>query len=68
MLLTMRDTLYEGAWGDFETDLAARASGAPHVFATVVTSPAMKDTISRHLGLIAEMRGWEDATGRPLRA
>jgi len=66
MLLRMRDTLYEGNWGDFTRDLEARASGQPHVFETVPDNRAMRDTIIRHLGLIAEMARWEERFGRPL--
>ena len=68
MLLTMRDTLYEGDWSDFETDLKARASDRPHVFDTVPASPTMLATIQRHLSLIADMREWETKTGHRLSA
>ncbi len=68
MLLTMRDTLYEGDWTDFETDLKARASDRPHVFDTVPASPTIVATIQRHLRLIADMREWETRTGRRLPA
>lgn len=68
MLLTMRDTLYEGDWSDFEADLSARSAGRPHVFVTVETSPAMMATIRRHLALIAEMRDWEESSGQRLSA
>ncbi len=68
MLLQIRDTLYEGSWEDFVTDLRRRAEGRPHVFATVPTSPTMPATIAHHLGLITQMQAWEQHHGRPLRA
>ncbi len=68
MLLRMRDTLYEGAWGDFSRDLRARVDGKPHVFETVPTSAAMRDTIAHHLSLIAEMDEWEQKCGETLSA
>ncbi len=66
MLVRMRDTLYEGNWDDFARDLEARASGGRHVFETVPTSPAMKNTIAHHLSLISEMAGWEERFGETL--
>ena len=66
MLLRMRDTLYEGSWDDFARDLESRASGQRHVFETVPTSPAMKNTIAHHLLLISEMAGWEERVGETL--
>ncbi len=68
MLLQIRDTLYEGSWEDFVTDLRRRADGRPHVFETVALSPAMKATIAQHLGLIAQMQAWEHDLGHPLQA
>ena len=68
MLLQMRDTLYEGNWGDFEEDLRARAEDRPHVFATVPRSREMKAVIERHLSMIGEMRGWESTHQRLLTA
>ena len=68
MLLRMRDTLYEGAWEDFNRDLRARVNGKPHVFETVPTSEAMRDTITHHLEMIAEMDAWERKLGHPLSA
>ena len=68
MLLQMRDTLYEGSWDDFVRDLRARAERRPHVFETVPDAPWMKDTIVRHLGLIEQMKAWETAHHRTLRA
>ncbi len=59
MLLQVRDTLYEGSWEDFVTDLTARAAGRAHVFETVPISPAMKATIAQHLDMIERMRQWE---------
>jgi hypothetical protein len=66
MLLTIRDTLYEGSWEDFEADLRARAEDRPHVFETVRTSPEMKATIAGHLAMIDQMRRWERQAGRTL--
>jgi len=66
MLLRMRDTLYEGNWGDFTRDLEARVRGEQHVFETVSASPAMKDTIAHHLALISEMARWEERYGETL--
>lgn len=66
MLLRMRDTLYEGNWEDFVSDLTARLRGEPHVFATVPSNPEMRATIEAHLSLIEEMRTWEATTGRAL--
>jgi hypothetical protein len=68
MLLTIRDTLYEGSWADFAADLEARRRSAPHVFQTVPDSPQMLATIGSHLALIDEMRSWEGRTGRLLHA
>lgn len=59
MLTQIRDTLYEGSWDDFLTDLKARAAGRPHVFAIGPASPAMNETIDRHIKLIEEMRNNE---------
>jgi len=66
MLLRMRDTLYEGDWGDFARDLEARVSGRAHVFDTVPPNEAMTETIARHLALITEMARWEKRFGRRL--
>ena len=66
MLLHVRDTLYEGDWGDFVSDLTARAGDRPHVFATVPTSPDMRSTIEHHLTMIDDMRRWEDGHGQAL--
>ena len=67
MLLQIRDTLYEGCWEDFVTDLRRRAEGRPHVFETVPLSPTMPATIAHHLGLIAQMQAWEAQLGHPLK-
>ncbi len=63
MLLRIRNTLYEGSWGDFEADLKARIGGRAFVFEVVPASPEMAATIRNHLGLIAEMQAWETAHG-----
>jgi len=68
MLLRMRDTLYEGSWDDFAKDLEARAAGKAHVFETVPTSAAMRDTINHHLSLIRELAQWEARSGETLSA
>jgi len=67
MLLRMRDTLYEGDWGDFTRDLRARLSGKPYVYEVVPASPRMKSTIMSHLRLIEQMEAWERDHGRTLR-
>lgn len=59
MLVQIRDTLYEGSWDDFLSDLAARAQGRPHVFALTGASPELKTTIERHVDLIEKLRTWE---------
>lgn len=64
MLIRIRDTLYEGAWDDFETDLHARAGGRPHVFDIVPPSQNARSAIERHLNLIRQMREWERDTGQ----
>lgn len=61
MLLTIRDTLYEGSWDDFVDDLSAQAEGQPYVFETVPPSAHLRSTITAHLRLIEEMRAWENA-------
>ena len=66
MLLRIRDTLYEGNWGDFVRDLQARMEDRPHVFETVPASPEMKATVAGHLEMIAWMERWEEAHGRVL--
>jgi hypothetical protein len=66
MLLQIRDTLYEGNWEDFVTDLRAQAEGRPHVFDTVPVSDALKATIAHHLELIAAMQDREDSAARTL--
>jgi hypothetical protein len=68
MLLQIRDTLYEGNWDDFLTDLRSRAEGRPHVFETLPVSPSMKATIAHHMELIAQMRSWELVHGQALQA
>jgi hypothetical protein len=68
MLLTIRDTLYEGSWADFAADLEARRRAEPHVFETIPDSPQLLVTIGNHLALIEQMRAWEKRTGRVLRA
>jgi hypothetical protein len=67
MLLQIRDTLYEGSWEDFVTDLRARAEGRPHVFETVPVSASLKATIAHHLELISAMQAREHDLGRGLR-
>ena len=57
MLLDIRDTLYEGSWEDFKTDLVARCESKPHVFETVPDSAHMREVIRYHLDLITQMRG-----------
>lgn len=66
MLLQMRDALYDGVWDDFLADLASRAQGKPHVFATTPNSPDMTETIARHIAFIKEMQDWEHRNARPL--
>ena len=68
MLLRIRDTLYEGDWGDFVQDLQARMEDRPHVFETVPASPEMKATIAGHLDMIARMERWESQHDRALSA
>lgn len=68
MLLRIRDTIYEGHWGDFTHDLTARVEGKPHVFETVPANPHMKATIERHLRLIEQMGAWETKAGTSLQA
>ena len=68
MLLRIRDTLYEGDWGDFVRDLQARMEDRPHVFETVPDSPEMKATIAGHLRMIAQMERWEVRYGCTLSA
>ena len=68
MLLQIRNTLYEGSWEDFVTDLQARSEGRPHLFITVPPTPAMKAVIARHLALINDMAEWERRTGQSLKA
>lgn len=68
MLLRMRDTLYEGSWGDFAHDLRAKIANRPVVFEVAEPSPRMRETIVNHLGLIAEMGAWEKDSGVRLEA
>ncbi len=68
MLLRMRDTLYEGSWKDFVSDLAARANHEPHVFDTVPDTPGLEATIRRHLDLITDMQSWEQTNEQSLHA
>lgn len=68
MLLQVRDTLYEGVWEDFITDLRARSEGRPHLFITVPPTPEMKAVIARHLSLINDMAAWERRNSQSLRA
>ena len=67
MLIQIRDTLYEGSWDDFLSDLSARAEGRPHVFAIAAASPQMKTTIEHHVDLIEKLREWEREHGQNLR-
>ena len=67
MLLRIRDTLYEGSWGDFVEDLRSRAEDRAHVFETVPASPEMKTTIATHLVMIEAMREWETQHQRMLK-
>lgn len=66
MLLNIRDTLYEGSWDDFKSDLAARAASKPHVFETAPASEDVQETIHSHLALIEVMSAWERRHGRRL--
>lgn len=59
MLLDIRDTLYDGNWDDFVSDLEARLHGLPHVFDIVAETPRFADTIRNHLQLIADLKRWE---------
>lgn len=59
MLVNMRDMLYEGDWGDFETDLKDRMAGRPHVFDIVAPSSEMIETIRLHLVMIQALQKWE---------
>ena len=68
MLLRIRDTLYEGSWEDFASDLRARLNDEPHVFETVPASAEMKLTIADHLRLIEQMAAWERTHGTILPA
>lgn len=65
MLVSIRDTLYEGSWEDFIADLSARAEGKPHIFDTITISSNLQDTIRSHLDLIAEIRSREESRGQP---
>ena len=64
MLLTIRDTLYEGSWEDFALDLRARLEGKPHVFAVQPPSPKLRETISHHLSLIEKFIEQASKPGR----
>ena len=68
MLVRIRDTLYEGSWEDFVSDLRARAAGRPHVYTIVPDSPEMTATIGNHLALIDKMQAWEASHLKVLRA
>ena len=68
MLLEIRDTLYEGNWGDFLHDLRAKAQSRPRVFDTVPDSPQIKQTIAGHVEMIEQMRDWERENGRSISA
>ena len=68
MLLQIRDTLYEGSWEDFVSDLRSRAEGRPHVFDTTPDSHSMRATIAHHLEFIAQMQVWEQAQNKTLHA
>ena len=63
MLLRMRETLYEGSWGDFAHDLRAKIANRPVVFEMAEPSPRMRETILNHLRLIGEMEAWEKSRG-----
>ena len=67
MLLDIRDTLYDGSWEDFTSDLEARQQSQPHVFDTVPDSPGLLATIDTHLALIREMNRWEKTSGNTLK-
>ena len=67
MLLEIRDTLYEGSWGDFLRDLQAKAQSRPRVFDTVPDSPQSKQAIAGHVDMIEHMRDWEQDNGRTIR-
>jgi hypothetical protein len=67
MLIDLRDVLYEGSWDDFRRDLEARRESRPYVFEIVPTSPELRQTIERHLQVIAALEAWERANGRRLR-
>lgn len=66
MLVQIRDTLYEGSWDDFLSDLSARAEGRPHVFALNCASPELKTTIQHHVEVIEKLREWERANRQTL--
>lgn len=68
MLLTIRDTLYEGSWEDFINDLRDRLADRPYVFETVPASPRLRQTIGHHMELIERLASWERESGRVLRA
>lgn len=68
MLVMIRDTLYEGSWGDFMHDLQARRDSKPHVFDIVPASDTLRATICAHLAQIAQLRSWEQKHGATLRA
>lgn len=63
MLVTLRDELYEGRWDLFVADLEARIAGAPYVFEIGPASARLKETITHHLGLISDLRQWEERSG-----
>jgi hypothetical protein len=68
MLVTIRDTLYEGSWDDFLNDLRDRLADRPYVFDTVPASPRTRQTIGHHIELIERLAAWERQAGRELRA
>jgi hypothetical protein len=57
MLVTIRDTLYEGSWVDFVRDLERRLEDEPYVFDIHPATPRLKETIRHHLALIEGLRG-----------
>lgn len=68
MLLSMRDTLYDGCWEDFVFDLRARLEGAPHVFTTIPVSEHMMATIRNHIDMITMLQEWENSNREVLKA
>jgi len=68
MLVTIRDTLYDGKWDDFERDLRDRQAGRPYVFELLPPSDRLRATIASHLAIIDGLRRWEKEHGVTLHA